>query len=254
MSLTEKTITAFREGSVARLDIAERPQSLKEAEAFQDAILQALGLSAAAWKLGASNKASQSGLGLARPFSGLLSANKLLKDGTTVEVGPWRQNGVECELAVRFRTGFDAGHAPVTEQEVRQALGPIHPALEIPQTRYETLATTEGPLALVADNGASGYAVLGPASPLLIDDITEDCSATLTLDGTRLCEGTSAALVDRPIALVTDHVNRLLAREHATKAGDYILLGSLTPYQPIPGTGLIEADFGAFGRVSVRYR
>ncbi|TNE67283.1 MAG: hypothetical protein EP335_01520 [Alphaproteobacteria bacterium] len=254
MSLTEKIIRAYETGTVASLEGTERPDSLEAAEQAQDRVLASLGFVAAAWKLGASNQASRKGLGLPRPFSGLLRVDDMLPTGGSTDITTWRQRGVECEPAVRFATDLPARPGVVySEARVAAAIGSLHPALEIPHTRFRTLATTEGPFALVADNGASGKCVIGRANGASITSIA-DMAVSLRLDGEVAASGTLQALIDRPLALVCDHVNRITARGHDVKAGDYVLLGSLTPYTDVPGPCHIEADFGDFGKVSITYR
>jgi 2-keto-4-pentenoate hydratase len=44
----------------------------------------------------------------------------------------------------------------------------------------------------------------------------------------------------------------MLARGDTLRRGEFVLLGSLTPYQPIAGDGVIRAGFGAAGSVALR--
>ena len=254
MSIDEKIVKAWNATIPASLLPEERPETLEEAEQAQDAVIKSLGFVAAAWKLGASNQASRQALGLSRPFSGLLPKEKLVRSGDTIDVSLWHQKGVECELAVQFiKEIYSRSGRQFDQDDVRLALGPIYPALEIPQTRFETLLTTEGPLALVADNGASGWAVIGETTGAPIEALTGKSDVKLTVDGNLVAQGTISALIDTPLALVTDHVNRILARGYSIAAGEYVLLGSLTPYVPISTASKIEADFGTLGAVSVTY-
>lgn len=250
----QKIIEAWNTGLTAALEESERPSSLAEAEVLQDDVLVHLGVAAGGWKLGATNHASRVALGFDRPFSGLLPKANILANAATVDVSRWRQRGVECELAVMLRADVSPEIGRVWHPADMLALfGPLLPAFEIPQTRFATLATTEGPFALVADNGAAGYAVVGEADTAVNCTDAADIAVQLHVDGEQVATGDMTAFVARPDVLLADHVNRMSARGYSLAAGEYVFLGSLTPYCAVMGAAEIVADFGALGTVKVQY-
>ncbi|WP_262690346.1 2-keto-4-pentenoate hydratase [Kordiimonas aestuarii] len=252
--ISEKLAGPWYDGGFVELELGERPTTLSAAEMMQDQFIAGLGLVAAGWKLGASNIASQTALGLPRPFSGLLPADRVFASGATVDVSGWRHRGVECELAVSLQQDIEPGTGKTLgRDETLSLLGPVHPALEIPETRFKTLATTEGPLALVADNGASGRTVIGPASDIMLGHKGVDFPVELTVNDRLMVTGNAEALIADPLDLVTDHINRMLGRGYRLRRGEFVLLGSLTPYQTIDADGEIKADFGAVGTVQITY-
>ena len=52
---------------------------------------------------------------------------------------------------------------PYSIEEVMAAVDTMHPAIEIPDSRYENFATV-GAAQLIADNACASYFVLGPAT------------------------------------------------------------------------------------------
>ena len=252
--LSKKIALSWQSGTIIELRPAERPETLGDAEAVQDRVIAELSLMASAWKLGASNRASRESLGLPRPFSGLLPADRVFASGAVVDVSQWRHRGVECELAVSLLRDIEPDYGrKMVRADVLALLGPVHPALEIPDTRFKTLATTEGPMALVADNGASGRAVIGAASACGLDAVDSSLEARLSFNGSSVESGDMKALIADPVDLVTDHVNRMCARGYCLRKGEFILLGSLTPYFGITADGRIRADFGDIGMVEIEY-
>ena len=70
------------------------------------------------------------------------------------------QAGVESEIAFRFGRDLDPRGAPWSAEEVRAAITGVHPAIEVPQTRFAALGQF-GAFGLIADNGASGLGIVG---------------------------------------------------------------------------------------------
>ena len=253
-AVCQKIVDAWNSGLTVSLQEKERPLSLAEAEALQDDVLARLGASAGGWKLGASNKASRAALGFDRPFSGLLPKANILASGAAVDVSRWRQRGVECELAVRLQVDVKPQAGRIWEAvEMPTLFGPLLPALEIPHTRFATLATTEGPFALVADNGAAGFAVVGEAATEILCADAVDIAVRLYEGEEQVASGDMTAFVAPPDELLADHVNRMLTRGYSLSAGEYVFLGSLTPYHAVVGAAEIVADFGALGSVEIQY-
>lgn len=181
--------------SGATLDQFDPPSDVAQAEAIQDAMIAALGWTAAGWKLGASTRAAQAGLGLSRCFSGLIPADRVLASPARLSPDALRFRGVECELAFVLGEGVRRSTGAWTELTATEAVASVHPAIEVPETRFAALVA-HGALALVADNGAAGWAVLGPPSTLAA--LEAFTSATLSINGQPCASGDLSAFVAPP--------------------------------------------------------
>jgi 2-keto-4-pentenoate hydratase len=248
--LGRKLAEAFRSGAVLRIAEADRPGTADDAEAVQDAMLADLGHRSGSWKLGATNFTAQRNLNLGRFFSGLIPPERVLRAPASLDRHALKPAGIECEVIVRVGRDLPLRDAPYSPDEAMAAVETVHPGFEIPETRFSVLGA-EGPFALLADNGAAGYAIVGEGRPIAELSGMLPCSARLLIDGAVVAEGDTGALVQPIPQLLADHVNRMGRRGYATRAGDFILTGSLTPYQPLAAAGEIVGDFGPLGRVTL---
>ena len=220
------------------------------AESVQDAMLDTLALPAAGWKLGAGTHASRAALALDRCFSGLVPADRRLHAPATIAPRANETIRVECELAVRLGADVDPG-AHVDRAAAARLVAALHPAMELPQSRFGP-AGAPGSAALVADNGAAGFIVVGAAAaPALLDG---PVAVRLLVDGLEQARGGLDALTDHPLDLLADHLTRLARRGYRLAAGEYVLLGGLTPPLAIAPGATAVADFGALGSASLQVR
>jgi 2-keto-4-pentenoate hydratase len=108
-----------------------------------------------------------------------------------------------------------------------------------------------GAPSLVADNGMSGYLVVG--DPVAIADAPppEEIQATLRINGDTAAEGDLAGAGIDLAEVVAWLANHLAERGIALPAGTLISTGSLTGLWPArPGDAAV-ADLGRLGRLSV---
>lgn len=254
-ALADALAQAEREGRTLAPDLARTPASLDEAEAVQTELLERLRWTARAWKLGASTHGARGALGLSRVFSGAVPAGRCLDTGARLPLAALRQRGVECELALTVRApdartlqGLEAADLPEREALARRCVLACHSALELPQSRWPTLGAG-GPLALVADNGAAGWVVLGPAAaPEALHDVR---TGQLWIDGAPVASGDTSAFVMPPLALLADHLVRLARRGLGATGPTTVLLGSVTPYHPLQGPARVRAAFDGLPAVEL---
>ncbi|KCZ66061.1 hypothetical protein L53_01720 [Hyphomonas sp. L-53-1-40] len=251
-NLSDALVSAARTGTICSFPTHQLPADYESAEDVQDSYLRALGLKGGHWKLGASNQGSRDGLGLARPFSGLIPSTNMISSGNTRPMTDFRQPGAECELAVVLGTDLPLKPGGYTRTEVLDAVARTIAAIEVPETRFSALGI-HGGLALVADNGAAGYAVAGEGveGADSLDD--RDRVGRLIVDGVVKEEGDVRQLVALPSELLTDHVNRMAARGWEHRRGDVILLGALAPRVGLDGPARIVASVDGLGEAELHF-
>ena len=247
-SLAEKLARCARRGETATLGPNERPETLTEAEAVQDAMIALLDPAVAAWKIGASSHAARASLGFKRNFSAPLGDEAVFSAPCHVPLDPARAWGVECEIALIPARTYPPHDRPDAERLIADGLAAA-PAFEWPQTRFATLGG-EGPEALVADNGAAGMAVIGAPVAISGDEFA-DLLVRLFINGEEVATGDASALIGAPIALLADHIVRIGERGYALAAGKPVLTGSVTPFTSVRPGESVAADFGRLGRIEV---
>src|SRR6185436_12745034 len=69
-----------------------------------------------------------------------------------------------AEFAFRMAGDLRPRETPYGVDDVLPSVASLHPAIEVPDSRYEDF-TTVGAAQLIADNACADYFVLGPAAP-----------------------------------------------------------------------------------------
>jgi 2-keto-4-pentenoate hydratase len=137
--------------------------------------------------------------------------------------------------------------------EVLAAVEALHPAIEMPDARYNDFASVGGPQ-LIADNACAHQFVLGSPAPESWRDVD---LRTHTVRGSvssgLMREGSGANVLDDPRIALTWLVNELSGLGETLKAGQVVTTGTcMIPLEVAPRDA-VRADFGDFGAVSLRF-
>lgn len=234
-----------------------RPQTRAEGYAVQAALRALHGGSVPGWKIAATSVAGQRHIGVSGPLAGPIYPGRVFEDGAAISLRGNRMRVAECEIAFRFAHTLAPRPQPYTLDEVLAAVGTVHPALEIPDSRFEKFETA-GEAQLIADNAccrefllgaglALDAAVTARVRALPAHAVTAECS-----DGRRF-SGTGANVLGDPLVALAWIVNELSAVGVPMEKGQFVTTGACVV--PIPVTPGVEvrADFGWLGRMSVRF-
>jgi 2-keto-4-pentenoate hydratase len=156
----------------------------------------------------------------------------------------------EAEFAFRMGRDLPPRAGAYRIAEVLDAVSALHPAIEVPDSRYDDFTTVGAPQ-LIADNACAHLFVLGPEAPpgWRELDLVEH-AVTGTIDGKLTREGRGANVLGDPRIALTWLVNELSGLGITLKAAQVVTTGTcLTPLPIVPGDTM-TADFGALGRVS----
>jgi 2-keto-4-pentenoate hydratase len=226
-----------------------RPKVREEGYAIQ-AQVQALSRQGlAGWKIAATSAAGQKHIGVDGPLAGRLLSARVRPAGALVPFGSNHMKVAEAEFAFRFGRDLPPCGRAYGVDEVVSAVAGFHPAIEIPDSRYEDFVRVGGPQ-LIADSSCAHYAVLGPAAPeewrkLDLSAHEVECSV-----GTRLTrEGKGANVLGDPRVALTWLVNEINALGFGALSGQFVITGAcVVPLEIGPGDR-VAADFGALGAV-----
>lgn len=95
-------------------------------------------------------------------MAGRLIAEKSVEVGGTVSLATSKMRVAEIDFAFRFGRLLPARPAPYEIAEVMDALVSLHPAIEIPDSRYNVFCAVGAPQ-LIADNACANLFVIGEA-------------------------------------------------------------------------------------------
>jgi 2-keto-4-pentenoate hydratase len=238
---------------VTPLPAAIAPRTEAEGAAVQRALAERTGAATpGGFKIGATARRMQEYLGLSGPAAGFMAIGDLHRSGASVRFADHIRPGVECELAVRLASDLPPG--PCTPKQAAAAVGDLFAAIEIVENRYGELLELGVPT-LIADQVFHAAAVLG--EPPTQDWHTLDIGTLrgrLIVDGHQRDEGVGADLMGHPMnCLAWLAGSSVAAAFGGLKAGQVVMLGSVTPPVWLTGPASVTVDFSPLPPVQVRF-
>lgn len=237
---------------LAGLETSQRPRDRAEAYAIQAAIENHSRGSLFGWKIAATSEAGQKHINVDGPMAGRILPETVIADGGTAAMAGNEMRVAEPEFAFRMAVDLAPRAAPYSVQEVLDAVGTLHPAIEIPDSRFADFGGA-GAEQIIADNACAHLFVLGAptASDWRALDLVEE-RPVIALRGKKFTGHGKNVLGDPRVAL-TWLANELRQLGVTLKAGEVVTTGTCHPPLPIQSGDVIEADFGSIGRVSVKF-
>lgn len=248
---------AWREGRVLDgLPAGLRPTDADEGFAIQAGLEARSAHPLYGWKIAATSVAGQQHIGVTGPLAGRLLAEQVFADGDTVPSGANRMAVAEPEFAFRLGADLPPRDRPYTEAEVLAAVASLHPAIEIPDSRYADFARA-GEAQLIADAACAHQFVLGAAAPAGWRDLdlaAQVVQASVTGRRRRYRrDGIGSAVLGDPRIALVWIANELPRRGLGLRVGQVVTTGAcVKPLEMEPGDR-VEADFGPVGRIAVSF-
>jgi len=237
---------------LAALEQGQRPSSRAEGYAIQAAIERFSTAHLFGWKIAATDEAGQKHINVAGPMAGRILAETVIPDGGTASMAGNEMRVAEPEFAFRMRVDLPARSAPYSVQQVLDAVDTLHPAIEIPDSRFADFVGA-GEAQLIADNACAHLFVLGPATSAdwRSMDLIEHRPVIIMRGETFTGHGKNV-LGDPRVAL-TWLANELRQLGINLKAGRVVTTGTCHKPLPILSGDFCAADFGVLGRVAVGF-
>ena len=229
-----------------------RPQSLDEGYAIQDIMATRCGQKTAGWKIAATSEAGQKHINVDGPMAGRILSDTVIPDGGAASMAGNEMRVAEPEFAFRMKADLPPRAAPYGVREVLDAVAALHPAIEIPDSRFADFVTA-GAAQIIADNACAHLFVLGaPARSSWRElDLIEE-RPVITMRGKRFVGHGRNVLGDPRVALAWC-ANELRQLGLTLRAGEVVTTGTCHPPLPIQSGDLVAADFGTLGKVSVAF-
>lgn len=229
------------------------PADRREAYAMQALLERASPSPLFGWKIAATSKAGQAHIGVSGPLAGRILAERVLEDGATSSLAGNAMLVAEIEFAFRMGRDLPPRENAYEQSEVLDAVASLHPAIEVPDSRFTDFVAAGG-VQLVADNACAHEFVLGETTGA--DWRGLDLAAFRPvgrMPGRVDLPGLGANVLGDPRIALTWLVNELSGLGVMLKAGEVVTTGTcVVPIAIGPGDRL-DADFGVLGRVSVSF-
>ena len=230
-----------------------RPESRAEGYAIQATLEDRAAAPLYGWKIAATSAAGQGHIGVDGPLAGRLLASRTYENGAEVPFGANGMAVAEPEFAFRLGTDLPPRDVAYDVVEVLAAVESLHPAIEIPDARFDDYAAAGGPQ-LIADNACAHQFVLGPAAAPSwreIDLVSHHVGGSVSSGLIR--DGEGANVLGDPRIALTWLVGELSSLGLTLKAGQVITTGTcMIPLEVAPGDR-VTADFGALGSATVSF-
>jgi 2-keto-4-pentenoate hydratase len=219
--------------------------TLDDAYRIQLGLLARRGARRVGWKVGLTSLAIQEQFRVHEPVFGCLLSDGLLQSGHHFRRDELIAPGFENELCVVLDRDLAAG---ATRDDVAAAVGRVHPALEIIETRGDL--TAQLALAL-ADNAQQKAFVVGAVVERAALPELSAVTARVRINDAEVAAATGEAVLGHPYNSITWLAGKLAQFGERLRAGDYVMTGSFTRQFPLHSGDRVEADFAGIGAVAV---
>jgi 2-keto-4-pentenoate hydratase len=229
-----------------------RPMTRREGYGVQALLEQRSAHPLYGWKIAATSKVGQQHIAVDGPLAGRLLRERVRADGREIPYGTNHMRVAEAEFAFRMGRDLLPRGEPYTTAEVLAAVASFHPAIEVPDSRFDDYTSVGAPQ-LIADNACAHYFVLGPAAAdsWRSIDLVEH-RVVGRIEGKLEHEGKGANVLGDPRGALTWLANELSALNLTLAADQVVTTGTCIVPLPIEPGDRIHADFGVLGSVSAR--
>lgn len=241
---------------IDELPLAVRPHSRIEAYTIQSCLEKQSASPLFGWKIAATSVAGQKHIGVSGPMAGRILSEKVLSPNSQISLNANLMKVAEVEFAFKMAKDLAPRATSYTLNEVLEAVASLHPAIEIPDSRYHDFVAV-GEYQLIADNACAHLFMLGEATGF--DWRSLDLAHYEVQVKHRHAQqdialsGLGANVLGDPRLALTWLVNELSSIGVTLAKGEVVTTGTcLTPVQVVAGDH-IEADFGALGHISASF-
>jgi 2-keto-4-pentenoate hydratase len=227
---------------LSSLPEGSRPKDMDDAYAIQNIVVAELG-PIAAWKVGAGGRE-------AWPACAAIAQTSLFDTDVRLPADMFHLIGVEAELAYRFSVDLPPRSEPYLRHEIIAAIGSIHPAIEISDTRFAAWASQDRP-SHVADQLNHGALVIGAGSEHWRRIDPQLQRAIVRVNGIVLADVTGGNPAGDPVRLLHWLANDGSRALGGLRAGMVVTTGSLTGVEFVAPPVRAQADLPGLGTVNV---
>lgn len=230
-----------------------RPASRAEGYAIQAEVAKLSSQNVVGWKIAATSAAGQRHIRVDGPMAGALLSARALEDGARISLAGNHMKVAEAEFAFRMAKPLSKRAQAYSVAEVLDAVASLHPAIEVPDSRYEDF-TRVGAAQLIADVACACWFIIGAATRVdwRAIDLAQHRVAAYR-NGTPAGEGCGANVLGDPTSALAWIANELSTYGDGLRAGDVVITGTCLTPVPVAAGDRVEMDFAEFGVLEVGF-
>ncbi len=230
-----------------------RPISRAEGYAIQAEVAQLSGQRVVGWKIAATSKAGQQHIQVDGPIAGCLLAARARESGARIALAGNNMKVAEAEFAFRMGADLPKRASSYGVDEVLAAVATLHPAIEVPDSRYQDF-THVGAAQLIADVACACWFVIGPevrADWRALDLVQHNVAAYR--NGMFAGQGAGANVLGDPRVALAWIANELCTYGEGLRAGEVVITGTCLTPVPVTAGDSVKMDFGEFGALEAGF-
>ena len=245
----DQLVRAHRSHATFEAAIAAAPADVDDAYAIQDDVARRLWTSRGdpirAWKTGGPNAD-------AIPVAAPIPASRVYADGVRLNGADYHFIGIEAELAYMLGRDLPPRATPYVESDVVEAIGSMHVAIEVCDSRLANFTTADA-LWKLADNQSNGGLVVGAPIRDWRRIVPGELSAFVEVDGAPLAPATGAHPYGAPRRRLAGLANHCAARCGGLREGDVITTGAWTGMHIVDAGAQVVVRFSKLGEARVAF-
>lgn len=228
-----------------------KPKNKNTAYEIQKRVIEISQSKQIGWKIAATSENGQNHIGVSGPLAGRLLDHRSRVTGDNLTLGPNIMRVAEAEFCFKLGDDLPIKKSAYTVDEVLSAVDTLHPAIEIPDSRYRNFEAA-GEVQLIADNACASWFILGEKTTADWRSIDlREHQVDASVNGVVKEKGVGKNVLGDPRLALTWIANELSREKIGLKVGEIITTGTcVSPFCIKPGD-FIDLDFGQIGEVSV---
>ena len=254
IAASELLLACWQEGRLIDcLPVHLQPETKLDGYAIQAELPERARSSLFGWKIAATSKAGQQHINVSGPLAGRILAKNVRAEGSSISLHGNHMRVAEVEFAFKMKTSLLPQAAIYSVEEVKAAIGTMHPAIEVPDSRFEDF-TRVGAAQLIADDACAHLFVLGQAAPASWQDHDlSRQSVTARIVGKSDFYGSGANVLGDPLVALTWLANELSEIGVGLRGGEVVTTGTCIAPISVGPCDEIRADFGPLGTIDVSF-
>lgn len=230
-----------------------RPASRADGYAVQAEVARLSGQHVAGWKIAATSAAGRRHIGVDAPLAGRLLADRQVPEGAPISLDGNLMRVAEAEFAFRLARSLPKRPEPFSVEEVLAAVGSLHPAIEVPDSRYVDFARL-GASQLIADMACACWFTVGAAAAETWRALDLATHRVVAYKNDELAgDGGGFNVLDDPRLALTWIANELRVFGDGLQAGEVVITGTCVTPVPIAPGDRVRMDFGVSGAIEATF-
>ena len=227
-----------------------RPQSLKDAYAIQDRVIELLDSETCGWFGACTNETIQEILNLSEPYYAYLLKDHIYQSPTILDTKKYPPIVFECEFGFIVDRDFLAEGYPYSRESIEASIIRVCPVIEIVAGHLKDWPNQDV-FSVIADNGTDGALIVGEGTTDWRNIDLVNTTVTLSINDKLERQGTGANVLGDPLAAFVWLVNAVTRDGKTITAGHIQNTGTATDIIWAKPGDVAKAEYGLVGRIDL---